>query len=172
MTTNRLLFRPFTLQDADALFKLDADPAVMRYLGNNPLTHIDQSHHYLEGILKQYEDYGIGRWAVIEQSSNEVIGWAGIKFIADEVNGHHNFYDLGYRLRPAFWGKGYATEATFAWIEYAKEKLPIRTLYASAHEENVASRNVLKKCGFIEQGTFLFPLNGAILPCFWYELTW
>lgn len=49
--------------------------------------------------------------AMIEKVSGELIGWLGIKLIKEETNGYTNFYDLGYRMRPEFWVKGYAKES-------------------------------------------------------------
>lgn len=168
--TDRLLLRPLTEDDAASLFILDSDPEVMRYLGNRTVQSIDEVHTYLQNILQQYKDNGIGRWAVIDLDSKELMGWAGIKFIREESNGFTNFYDLGYRLRPAYWGKGYATEATQAWINFAKDHLETKKLYASAHIENLGSQNVLKKCGFVETGQYDFEIHDQILMCNWYEL--
>jgi len=168
--TERLLMRPLNMNDADALYKLDSDPLVMKYLGNRPVSNLDEVNVYLKSILKQYETYGIGRWAVIEKSTGEMIGWAGLKFMNEETNGHEDFYDVGYRFRPEFWGKGYATEATNAWIDYAKNHLNKHTLYASAHTENIASQNVLKKCGFLQKNEYPFEMYGENLACYWFEL--
>ena len=168
--TERLLMRPLNMNDVDALYKLDSDPLVMKYLGNRPVKNLDEVNFYLKTILRQYELYDIGRWAVMEKSTGEMIGWAGLKYMNEETNGHIDFYDVGYRFRPEFWGKGYATEATNAWIDYAKKYLNIQTLYASAHIENIASQNVLKKCGFIEKGEYNFEMYGEHLACYWLEL--
>jgi len=168
--TERLLMRPLNMNDVDALYKLDSDPLVMKYLGNRPVKNLDEVNFYLKTILRQYELYDIGRWAVMEKSTREMIGWAGLKYMNEETNGHKDFYDVGYRFRPEFWGKGYATEATNAWIDYAKKYLNIQTLYASAHIENIASQNVLKKCGFIEKGEYNFEMYGEDLACHWLEL--
>ncbi len=167
--TERLVLRPLEMSDAPSLFKLDSDPLVMKYLGNQPLTDISQVYTYLENIINQYTQNGIGRWAVIEKSTNELIGWSGIKLIHEETNGFKDFHDLGYRLRPEFWGKGYATESSQAWIEAAESSFNINKLYASAHVENTASQNVLRKVGFKITGTYDFLLNGVLIPCFWME---
>lgn len=65
--TERLVLRPLEMSDALSLFKLDSDPLVMKYLGNQPLTDISQVYTYLENIINQYTQNGIGRWAVIEK---------------------------------------------------------------------------------------------------------
>jgi [ribosomal protein S5]-alanine N-acetyltransferase len=162
--------RPLNMNDVDDLYKLDSDALVIKYLGNRPVKNLDEVNVYLKSILKQYETYGIGRWAVVEKSTGEMIGWAGLKFMNEETNGHKDFYDVGYRFCPEFWGKGYATEATNAWTDYAKNHLNVHTLYASAHTENIASQNVLKKCGFIQKSEYQFEMNGENLACYWFEL--
>jgi [ribosomal protein S5]-alanine N-acetyltransferase len=156
--TERLIIRPLEWDDAPSLFKLDSDPLVMKYLGNQPLTDISQVYVYLENILLQYQKNGIGRWAIIEKSTNELIGWSGIKFIDEETNGYKDFYDLGY-----------ATESSIAWIQEAENLLNIKKLFASAHQENVASQHVLQKVGFKITGSYDFLLNGVLIPCFWME---
>ena len=63
--TDRLLFRELLPSDAEALFELDSDPEVVKYVGVPPLNHIDQTHKVIQSIRQQYADFGIGRWAVI-----------------------------------------------------------------------------------------------------------
>ena len=59
--------------------------------------------------------------AVIEKESGLFIGWSGFKYYKDGVNNHSNYYDLGYRFIPEYWGKGYATETCVAWMKYGFE---------------------------------------------------
>ena len=84
---------------------------------------------------------------IILKQTNEFIGWAGLKYNTEEVNHKINFYDIGYRLDEKFWGKGYASEASFAWLKYAFETMNIKTIEAAAHAENVASNRILQKMG-------------------------
>ncbi|MBC7885167.1 MAG: GNAT family N-acetyltransferase [Saprospiraceae bacterium] len=172
MHTSRLTFRPLLKSDAANLFMMDADPLVMRYLGNNPINNIEEVYHYLENIKQQYRNNGIGRWAVIENETNAFVGWAGIKFLDVLTNGHINFYDIGYRFLPEFWGKGYATECTKAWIDYAKLNMNIHELFAITHIDNLASQKVLKKCGFVQKNTFPDSTHGEEIDCIWFELKW
>jgi RimJ/RimL family protein N-acetyltransferase len=68
-------------------------------------------------------------------------------------NNKVNYYDIGYRFMPQFWGKGYATEATKAWLKLGFEEMNLQEIIGAAHQENKASRRVLEKCGlqFVEQ---------------------
>jgi [ribosomal protein S5]-alanine N-acetyltransferase len=91
---------------------------------------------------------------MIERSTGEFMGWAGLKLITTEINGHINFHDVGYRLIKRFWGKGYASEASVASAKYAFEQLHLTDLYGLADINNLASRRVLQKTGLKEINTF------------------
>ncbi len=153
LETKRLLLRPFLTADAEVLFKMDSNPNVHRYLWQKPTQQLEESRLLIEYIHKQYVENNIGRFATILKDTNEFIGWTGIKYVNDHVeNGQTNFYDYGYRLNEAFWGKGYATEASEAWLDYGFAQMNIQTLHAFTHHANGASNQILSKLGmeFIE----------------------
>lgn len=148
LETERLLLRPFEMSDADELFEMDKNPNVHDYLWQKPVEHIDEVYAYIEMVQKQYQENGIGRFSTILKETNELIGWTGIKFVNDHIeNGNTNFYDYGYRLNPKFWGKGYATEASIAWLDYGFNQMNIQEMNAYTHAENSASNRVLEKIG-------------------------
>ena len=120
--TERLILRPIKASDAKDLFELDSNPKVHKYLGNNPVKHIDECKTYITSIQQQYKDYGMGRIAVVKKDTQEFIGWAGIKY-EQNLRKEFNYYDLGYRLKEQFWGKGYATEAALASLDYGFKNL-------------------------------------------------
>jgi RimJ/RimL family protein N-acetyltransferase len=97
--------RPFEETDAEGLFLLDSNPEVMKYVGGVVSTEIEQSRQMIEFIQNQYKENGVGRLAVIEKSSNILIGWSGLKYLTKEINGMKNVYELGYRFLPEYWGK-------------------------------------------------------------------
>lgn len=166
LETERLIMRKFEETDAERMFLMDSRPEVMKYIGMPLLTHIRETENIITMIRQQYKDYGVGRLAVIEKQSGLLIGWSGLKFLAREVNGYKNVYDLGYRFIPEYWGKGYASESARASLDFGFNGLKIDVIYAHAHSENHASHHVLKKLGFIKTGDFTEP-DGI---CFWYEL--
>ena len=153
LETKRLLLRPFETTDAEALFKMDANPNVHLYLWQKPTQHLDESKLLVDYIHKQYAENKIGRFATILKETNEFIGWTGIKYVNDHTeNGNTNFYDYGYRLDEPHWGKGYATEATEAWLDYAFSNMNVPSLHSYTHHANGASNHILSKVGmeFIE----------------------
>ena len=114
--TDRLILRELRLSDAEAFFAMDNNPNVHRYLWNKPTQKIEETLEIITFVRKQYLDNGIGRFAIISKETKEFMGWAGLKFNTEMVNNKTNFYDIGYRLDENFWGKGYASETSFAWV--------------------------------------------------------
>jgi RimJ/RimL family protein N-acetyltransferase len=145
--TKRLILRNILPTDVDGMFELDSDPEVHKYLGNKPFTTKRQSEENIKGVLKQYEDFGIGRWAMVHKETNEFMGWSGLKFNTVMLNKHTNFYDVGYRIIKRFWGKGYATESSIAALDYGFNTLYLDSIYGITEKGNQASHHVLLKIG-------------------------
>ena len=159
--TQRLLLRKITPDDLYDMYKLDSDPRVHQYLEPNGLNRsIADARKSIDYIISQYNDLGIGRWAVIEKSSGKFIGWTGLKLT--------NFYDIGYRLIPDYWGRGYATESALPAMEYGFRELKIETLYGITHADNQASHKVLLKLGLKHKEDFYY--RPASLNLRWYEI--
>lgn len=165
--TDRIILREILPEDVEAMFELDSDPEVHRYLGNKPIHTIEQAAAQIEFIRQQYVDFGIGRWAIVDKESNEFVGWGGMKFRTDTVNQHTNYYDVGYRLLRRFWGRGYATESAKASVKYAFEVLNLPAVYAMAECGNSGSRNALLKTGL--KITAQLEDDGVL--CDWFEIS-
>jgi len=167
LETERLIIRELLLTDIDGMYALDADQDVHKYIGNNPVQTKEQSLEVINFIRQQYVDNGIGRWAIIDKSTNDFMGWTGLKYITEEINHHIHYYDLGYRLRKKYWGKGIASESALASLRLAFEALKASEVYAIAHIENLGSNAVLKKIGFSLKEVFEY--EGS--PHNWYKIT-
>ena len=152
--TERLLLRNIEHQDKEGLFELDSDMEVHRYLGGNVITHADQIPAVIDFIQQQYKNYGIGRWAVIDKQSGDFMGWCGLKYFTESIQGKQNFYELGYRLIRRYWGLGIATEAAVACTTYGFNELRLQELFAMTDSANQGSDRVLRKVGFDFLGTF------------------
>ena len=149
LETERLILRPLDITDAEAMFTMDNNPNVHKYLWQKPTLELSETIKIIEMVQKQYVENKIGRFATILKDSGEFIGWTGIKFVNDHVeNGNTNFYDYGYRLNEKFWNKGFATEASNAWLDYGFNQMNIQEMNAYTHAENGASNHVLQKVGF------------------------
>lgn len=166
LETNRLLLRPLELSDAEAMLEMDNNPNVHTYLWQSPTQDINETIKIIEMVQMQYVANKIGRFATILKETGEFIGWTGIKFVNDHIeNGNTNFYDYGYRLNENFWNKGYATEASIAWLDYGFNQMNIDKMHAYTHAQNGASNHVLQKVGF--QFMEDYPDNESVIWKWW-----
>jgi len=163
--TERLLIRELRRTDLNGMFDLDSDPEVHKYLGNKPVQTKDQTLEVIDFIRKQYDEHGIGRLAVIDRKTRDFIGWGGLKY-EQIVRKEFSYYDLGYRIRKKYWGKGIATEIGAASLKYGFTALKLKEICAAADVDNLASNRILKKIGldFIET----FEFEGTL--CNWYKI--
>lgn len=147
--TARLRLREYAESDAEAFYRLNSDPAVMRFVGDALVESVDQARRIIRAYpMADYRTYGFGRWACALRESEEVIGFAGLKFLPETGE-----VDLGYRLLPAYWGQGLATEAGVAVVRYGFETLKLAEITALVRPGNNASMRVLAKCGLLRTGT-------------------
>jgi len=167
--TERLILREFQETDINGIFELDSNPEVHKYLGNNPIKTKDQALKYIQFIIQQYSDHGIGRFVAIEKATGDFIGWSGLKLNAGEkeaLNGMQDFIDIGYRFIPRYWGKGYATESSLALLDYGFKEKKYDTIYGAAETDNLASNHILQKIGLRFVNDFFW----EEVPCKWYAL--
>ncbi|MFY7812082.1 MAG: GNAT family N-acetyltransferase [Flavobacterium sp.] len=156
LESKNLIYKPMCFEDALELFEMDKNPNVHKYLWQKPILDIKEVHKYIEMVNNQYIENKIGRFSTFLKKTNELIGWTGIKFVNDHIeNGNTNFYDYGYRLNEKFWNKGYATEASFTWLDYGFNQMKITELNAYTHAQNGASNHVLQKVGFKHKENYL-----------------
>ncbi|MGC6432032.1 MAG: GNAT family N-acetyltransferase [Jejuia sp.] len=168
--TERLILRELRLTDLDGMFELDSNAEVHRYLGNKPVKTKTESLEILKSVIHQYENRGIGRWAAIEKASGDFIGWSGIRLNTEfNMNGFTKYYDVGYRLIPRYWGKGYATESGKAAVDYVFNTLKLPRIYATTEIGNQASHNALLKIGLTYLNDFYFEPEQLQLR--WYKMT-
>ena len=169
--TERLRIRPLKEDDLEGMFALDSDPEVHKYLGNKPVKTKAESLKIIQDIQKQYQERGIGRWAVEDKNTNTFLGWSGLRLYKgedEEYNGFSNFYDIGYRFIKEFWGKGYATESAKACLEYAFHTMHLDVVYGLTELGNEASHNVLLKIGLQYKEQFYCKRLDEELR--WYEI--
>jgi RimJ/RimL family protein N-acetyltransferase len=143
LETDRLILRAFTLDDVDAAYEMDQDPEVGRYTGEQGVGSIEEMRQrILHNVIGDYEKYGFGRFAVEEKSSGDFIGFAGLKYLPemDEV-------DIGYRFVRRCWGRGIATEAGEAVMNFGWGTLGLKRIIGLVLEGNRASIRVLEKLG-------------------------
>ena len=136
--TERLLLRPLTLADAEDVFKWVGDPVVNRYMPYPLYENVDQVKQWIAGIKDEDLEFGFEL-----KATGRVIGAGSVGYDEERAA-----YELGYNLNRAYWGKGFATEASRAMLKWAYDALGARDFVANHAVANAASGNVIRKCGF------------------------
>lgn len=139
-TTRRLILREFEESDASSAFNLNKNPEVLQYTGDEPFVDEEDARLFLRNY-GEYTRNGFGRWAVILRDNNTFLGWCGLKLHEDGM------VDLGYRFMQEFWGNGYATEASFACLEYGFKQLHISEIISRILPENKPSIRLAQRLG-------------------------
>jgi [ribosomal protein S5]-alanine N-acetyltransferase len=143
--TARLRLRRFYESDVEAMYELCSRPEIIRYARNTPVASLEDARELMQAApFHDYATYGYGRFACVWKESGDVIGFSGIKYVP-EVSDN----ELGYRFLPEYWGRGLATEAGQASVEFARSTLQLTRLVALVHPDNTASARVLEKLGFV-----------------------
>lgn len=145
LETQRLILREFQLEDFQQLAPILANPQVMKFSLAGILSPL-QTQEKIASFITSYAKYGFGKWAVIFKESNELIGYCGIA--VEEIDNQAE-KEIGYRLDPRFWGRGLATEAATAALQYGFAQLKLPYILGIVEGENMKSVRVLKKLGMI-----------------------
>ena len=141
--TPRLRLRTVTPDDAAFYLELVNDPSWIANIGQRNLHTVEAARAALEtGPMAQFREQGYSLYIIERRSDGAPVGMAGL-VRRDSLPGP----DIGYAVRPAYWGQGYAWEATAAIVRHAQHVLGIRTLYGITSQQNQASINLLNKLG-------------------------
>ncbi len=173
--TERLLLRRFTGADAGPLAALYGDPRVMRFITLRPPSAAEVASEILPRYLREYRELadGLGSFAAVETATGELAGRFSLKPASSY--GLSGGTELGYRLYPACWRRGLATEGARALIGSAFGRLDIDRVVATTMAANTGSWRVLEKCGLRRVRTFYYEdaerIPGAEHGDYAYELT-
>ncbi|QGX98180.1 N-acetyltransferase [Roseovarius faecimaris] len=166
LTTARLRLRDFTDNDLADFAALHADPAAMADLGG-PISRADardKLSRYLDGRTRD----GIGRLHVSDAAG--FIGYVGICCHPPEhpIGAHA---EIGWRLLPRAWGKGYATEAARAALPHAFAATALTEILAYTAADNTRSQAVMARLGLTRQPDRDFAEPDPVLGT-WHGLVW
>ena len=169
--TARLGLRNWLPADHEPLYELNSDPRVMEQF---PATLDREESKALWSNLKNHcDEHGYTYFAVDLLSTGEFIGLIGLKNQTYPYQ-YTPFVDVGWRVLPAYWGKGYATEGARACLEFAFDQLGIDKVYGVAAHSNVPSLCVMQKIGMEKIDEFVHPNmapDDALQPCHCYLIS-
>ncbi|MBB0228044.1 GNAT family N-acetyltransferase [Streptomyces calidiresistens] len=173
-----MLLRRIVPADLDALADLHGDPRVMRRIDDGrPVSRETVERETLPALLREYREGPTGSLGCLaaENTGNtgntedagkgKFLGWFSLRPAHSTGLRPGDGLELGYRLRPAVWGRGYATEGARALVATAFTDLGAERVVATTMTVNTASRRVLEKAGLALVRTFFEewpdPVEGA-----------
>jgi ribosomal-protein-alanine N-acetyltransferase len=148
LESERLVFRSHEAGDLEAFCAMEGDAEVRRYVGGAPRTREAAEQRFWSGPMRPGTDR-LGMWATVLKAEGGYVGrcglyphWKGEERVPDEGV-------LGFYLARAFWGRGLATEAGRAFVDFGFGELGLRRIVTAVEVGNAASVRVLEKLGFV-----------------------
>ena len=145
LETARLRLRPWVLGDLDDYARIFGKPEALAFQMDRGLTRAE-AERFLRFHIEGWARNPFGAWAVIPKTTGRPVGWAGLE-TTDSFPGAPQGVQIGWRLDPDEWGKGYATEAAHAVLQYGFETVGLPQIYVLFHRDNTLSARVAAKLG-------------------------
>ncbi|MFF6774245.1 GNAT family N-acetyltransferase [Streptomyces sp. NPDC012637] len=143
LRTERLLLRPWREDDLEPWAAMNADPEIREHLGE--LLGRTESDATVALMRAEFAERGFGWWALESLETGEFLGRAGLDRVGDELP--YGGVDVGWRLKRAAWGRGYATEAGRACLGFGFDVLGLEEIVASTTVRNLRSQAVMRRLG-------------------------
>lgn len=144
--TNRLHLRMYREDDAESLYAYACDPDVGPHAGWKPHESPEEALRIIREIFIPAE-----AWAIIKKEDEQLIG--SISLEEDRFRPEGNSREMGYSLAKKCWGNGYMTEAALSVLKFAFMEMELDQVGICTSPANVRSQHVIKKCGFVYEGT-------------------
>jgi len=150
LSTERLLLREVTPNDAAELFAFRSDPWVMRYIDRPRMTHIGEAEQMIASYRDLKEKGSAVTWGITLHGSAKIVGVTSIWHIQHE----HYRAEVGYLLGRDHSGKGIMSETLTATLHYGFKIMGLHSMEALVNPGNKASIGVLEKKGFIREAYY------------------
>jgi ribosomal-protein-alanine N-acetyltransferase len=158
LETERLFLRDWVPGDWKRFQPLATDPRVLRYIGRGEPWPDERIRAFVHGAIEKARSRGWILWPVIHRADAELIGFCGF------ADGFSPEVEIGWRLLPAYWGQGLATEAATAVMQFGWRKFDFDRLISVAQPANRASIRVMEKLGMTFEQEFTH--NGIPVVCY------
>jgi ribosomal-protein-alanine N-acetyltransferase len=159
LETARLRLRPIVMTDEGDLFRIFSDPEVNRWTGG-PRPR-EASVTAVQVAVEHWERKGYGIWVLTDRQTGRFVGRCGLRWLDDIGE-----TELLYTLPRELWGRGLATEASFAALDFGFGPAGLRRILALALPDNGPSRRVMEKVGMRLEKTVPFRDSPAV----WYAI--
>ena len=151
LSTDRLLLRRLTMEDAPEIYFLRSDQTILQFLSKEPAANMKEAEDFITKINKDIDNNDAIMWAItLKENPVKVIGsicfWRMLK--------EHYRAEIGYVLDPAYWRKGIMKEAILKTVDYGFSTLGLHSVEARINPDNIASASVLESTGFVREAYF------------------
>ena len=166
--SERLRFRKLNLHDAKDILLIRSNDDVMRFMDVSRHNSISDSEKLIQLVEESYNKEDGINWAIIEKHSNSFVGYFGFFRIIPE----HCRAEIGYTLKPEYWGKGYMYETINCMVRFGFENMKLHSIEANVNPLNERSKKVLERIGFKKEAYFRenYLFNGEFLDSIIYSL--
>ena len=168
LQTERLLLRKQGLKDAPHLQQMRSSEQVMLYMDSDRHDDVQTSEAFISRNLESYEQKSGFFWVITAAETGSYLG----DIILRKIDRSNARAEIGYTLKPEFWGRGYMKEAMGAVIKFGFKDLQLHSIEANINPANTTSRNLLLKMGFLKEAYFRenYYYNGRFLDSEIYSL--
>ncbi|MEP7234010.1 MAG: GNAT family protein [Ignavibacteriota bacterium] len=147
--TSRLIIRPLTMTDDEAIYAYCCDPEVAHYVSFNTHRSIEDTRVFLRSALESYEKQtDPGSLAIVMKEEMKLIGTIGYL----NFRPSHKSVEIGYALSRPYWNKGIVTEASKAMTDHFFRNSDLVRIEAQCRTENIGSARVMEKAGMRFEG--------------------
>lgn len=146
--TERLIIKPYCMEDIDDLYKIYNDEKVMAYIPEGVM-----SYQWVKDLIKWMVEYCYEKntpeniikfgVSVVDKEKKKVIGWCGLGSLDCKPEDVEIFYGLS----SEYWGQGLSTEAAMAMLNYGFNIVGLKRIIAVVKPDNIASKKVIEKMG-------------------------
>lgn len=151
--TERLQLRPIAAEDAQAIWPYVSDPQISRYMSWTPHKHIGETESFIADVIRRMGEHSTITWVVIERTSGAICGVVSLIAIMRTHRAlRYDKAELAYWIGTPYQGKGYATEACAAVLDYGFSQLRLNKVTVAHDAANDASRALIRRLGFREIG--------------------
>lgn len=150
LESERLYYRSYRKEDALDLLEVRSDKKVMKYMDSKPYERIDEAIKRIEDCQESFKNKEGINWVIVEKESNAFVGDFGYWRLIRS----HCRAEIGYALKPEYWGKGYMQETFKTVLNFAFKQLKVHSLEANVNPQNEASKRLLLKMGFRQEAYF------------------
>ena len=146
LETDRLLLRRWKPSDLESYAEMCRDPDVMRFIGSGETRTRGQCERGIEAMERHWDEKGFGLFALELRENGRFIGYTGLSepdFLPEIMPA----VEIGWRLSRDQWGKGYATEAARAAMQFGFHTLELPSIVSIFQLGNDPSRQIVRKLG-------------------------